>query len=633
MPVEGAASRDWNGIARIAALAIAILLSLWIGVFAADPPAVTPATAPATSFSAERAMGDVRTIAQRPHPASSADIVRVRSYLTDRLHALGLQTEERRYLTDPAGSATLKRWDSKANPASELVDLIGILPGRDRLQPAVALMAHMDTVWGSPGGGDDTIGVASILEVLRAIKARGTPERDIVVVFTDGEEIGLSGAKAFWPTDGLADHVGVVVNLEARGAGGRATMFETGDLNGAMIGLLAGNVRHPVANSMSVMAYRLMPNSTDFTVARDKGLPGFNFAIMGRPQYYHSPRATADRLDPRSLQDMGDQVLGLASELATAKALPDDAPDAVFFDVAGHGLIAYPAGTGWLVLLIAAAGLGAAYVGAGRSRLVSLRGVGAGLLGLLGLAAHGLLLIVAMNLVSGSRHANYYDRLAALPRLEAQTLLACLAALVGWLAWRAMPRRLFGLLPAAMLGVIDVMLGGTVALVLIAAPMGMAAGWFAPRDGVSRWNGWIAAIGLLIAVAVAVQAKAPMAAWIFAWPAMVLALAAIPIAWADAGFARPWSWAIAAVALVIVVAPLVPLAHLAFLGIGGPMPEAMLAFLLLVAAAVWPLGRIETPRRRILFAVAGLVVAALAIAVQVRTDPIAETIPAYSLDK
>jgi hypothetical protein len=608
-------------------------VALWIGLRAAAPPAVVPASAPATDFSAERAMGDVRALALRPHPSSSADILRVRGLLADRLRGLGLQTEERRYLIDPTGFATLKRWNPQASPASEIVNLIGILPGRDRLQPAVTLMAHMDTVWGSPGGGDDSIGVASILEILRAIKARGVPARDIVVLLTDGEEIGLSGAHAFWPSDGLADHVGVVVNLEARGAGGRATMFETGDLNGDMIGLLAANVRHPVANSMSVMAYRLMPNSTDFTIARDKGLPGFNFAIMGRAAYYHSPRATADRLDPRSLQDMGDQVLDLVSALATVKALPQDAPDAVFFDVAGHGVLAYPAGTGWLIVLIAVAGVAAAYVGAARTRLTSPGGLGIGVLGFLGLAAHGLLLLTVLNLVSGSAHPNYYDRLAALPRLEAQALLACLAALVGWLGWRRWPQRVLGIVPGALLAILGFALGGPHGLILIAAVVGMIAGWFAPPAGVSRWDGWLAAIGLLAVVAIVLQVEAPMAAWIFAWPALVLALAAVTIAWIDAAFVKPWSWAIAAIALVIVVAPLIPLAHLAFLGIGGPLPETMLAFLLLAAAAVRPFGRITMPGRLAGFAVAALLIAALAIAVQVRTDPIAKTIPAYSLDK
>jgi hypothetical protein len=40
-------------------------------------PAIIPASAPATVFSAERAMQHVREIAQRPHPTGSVDHARV----------------------------------------------------------------------------------------------------------------------------------------------------------------------------------------------------------------------------------------------------------------------------------------------------------------------------------------------------------------------------------------------------------------------------------------------------------------------------------------------------------------------------------------------------------------------------
>ena len=620
--------------ARIVCLILAIVVALWIGLRAATPPAAMPASAPATVFSAERAMRDVRTIAMRPHPVASADIMQVQAYLAGRLRALGIQPEQRRYLIDPQSFATLHRWNPQANPASEIIDLVGILPGKDRLKPAVALMAHVDTVWGSPGGADDSAGVSAILEILRAIKARGTPERDIVVLLTDGEETGLSGARAFWPSDGLADHVGVVINLESRGAGGRTTMFETGDDNGAMIDLFERSVHRPVANSMAVMAYRLMPNSTDFTPVRDKGLAGFNFAMMGRAAYYHSPRATADRLDPRSLQDMGDQALDLVSALATASRLPEAAPDAVFFDVAGHHLLSYAPAAGWSILIIAMVGLAGAGLVARRAGAFDAGEVIAGVVSFLWLAAHGLLLLLVFNLVSGSAaHPNYYDRLAALPRLEAQAVLACLCALVAWLGLRRPSERLLGLVPAVVLAILGCALGGAHMLIFLAAIVGISAGWFAPTAGASRWGGWIGAIGMLLLVAILLQIEAPMAAWIVAWPVMILAIAAVSVALTDAGFRRPWSYVIAAVALVAVTAPLIPLAHLAFLGIGAPMPETMLAFLLIVAAAVWPLARIERAGRFTLLAAGVLLVAGLAIAVQVRTDPIAETIPAYSLDK
>ena len=628
----GAGLGDGMGVARTVALLVALCVALLIGVRAAMPPAVQPASAPATTFSAERAMADIRAIAIRPHPTTSADNARVRAYLLNRLRGMGIAAEERHYLIDPEGTATLRRWSGQVDVDSEMTDVVGILPGRNRALPAVAMMAHYDTVWGSPGSGDDSVGVASILETLRAIRARGPAARDILVLFTDGEEIGLSGARAFWPSDALARHVGVVINLEARGAGGRATMFETGSDNGAMVGVL-GRGAPTVANSMAVLAYRLMPNDTDLTPVRKIGLPGFNFAIMGRPQYYHSPRATVDRLDPRALQDMGSQVLGLASTLASAQTLPGRAPDAVFFDIAGHGLIHYATGTGWWILLGAALALAGAWWGAalmGRVRPVEvLHGVAAQIW----LMAHAVLALTVFNLLSGSRHAHYYDRLAKLPGLEVQAVLVGLAALLGFFMLRRWPARVAGLVPAMLLALAGWTMGGPHELVLGCATIGMLAGWFAPPGGVPRWGGWIGAIGTVLLAAIVAQAMVPMAAWILAWPALILAITAALVAWTDTAFRHPWGWALAVLGAVAVSAPLIPLAHLAFLGIGGPAPQAMAVMLLLLAAAFWPLARIARARRRVLLAIALLLVVAGGGAMRMRAAPLSPSVPAYSLDK
>ena len=616
------------------ALVVAILVVLWIGLHAARPPAVVPASASPTAFSADRAMQDVRAIAMRPHPSGSADNMRVRRYLADRLRAIGIVPEERRYLIDPEGYATLHRWNPQTTLATEIVDLVGVLPGRDRSLPAVAVMAHMDTVWGSPGGADDSAGVAATLELLRAIRAAGKPTRDVVVLFTDGEEVGLSGARAFWPADGVANHVGVVVNLESRGAGGRATMFETGAGNAGMVALFAGSVTRPVADSMGVFAYRLMPNNTDFTISREKGLPGFNFAMLGRPQYYHSPRATADRLDPRTLQDLGAQALGIVSALAMSPSLPAAGRDAVFFDVAGRGLVHYAIGTGWLILLGAAAAWSLAYVGAARrggaTRIDILQGVGAAA----GLVANGALALTAFNRLSGSvRAPNYYSRLAALGMLEWQAVLLGLAALLGFFLLRRCRSRIVGILPALLLGLFCWVQGGAHGLVLIGTLLGMAIGWSAPVGGVSRWGGWLGAIGLVLLVAIGLQIKAPLVAWIFAWPALVFGIAAVLVAWTDGTFLQATSMAIAATAAAIVGAPLLPLAHLTFLGIGGPLAPAMAPLLLLVGAGFWPLARMDHTPRLALAAIALLLLISADIALHVRAAPIAPTAPAYSLDK
>ena len=454
------------------------------------------------------------------------------------------------------------------------------------------------------------------------------------MLFTDGEEIGLSGARAFWPADGVASHVGVVVNLESRGAGGRATMFETGAGNAAMIALFARGVAQPVADSMAVLAYRMMPNDTDFTVSREKGLPGFNFAMLGRPQYYHSPRATADRLDPRTLQDLGGQALGIVSALAFAPRLPAAGDDAVFFDVAGHGLVHYAIATGWLILLVAAVALGVAVAGAMRRAAVTPVALGQGFGAAIWLLVHAVLALTAFNLLSGSaRHPDYYDRLAALPMLELQAVVVAFATLLGFLMLRRPPRRVAGMLPAVLLMLICWAAGGPHGLILVAGLLGIATGWFAPAAGATRWGGWLGAITLVLLVALILQAKAPLAAFIFAWPALLLGIAAALIAWTDAAWVRPTSAVLAAVAAIAVGAPLLPLAHMTFLGVGAPLAPAMAPFLLLAAAAVWPLAKIERGYRAALVAVALLLIMSAGVALRVRTAPLAPTVPVYALDK
>jgi hypothetical protein len=275
-----------------------------------------------------------------------------------------------------------------------------------------------------------------------------------------------------------------------------------------------------------------------------------------------------------------------------------------------------------------------ACVGLHRRKRLVFGEVAAGMVSFAWLAAHGFLALLLFNLVSGSAaHPNYYDRLAALPRLEAQAVLVCGGALLGWLMLRRFPRRWLGLIPAAALSLFGWVLGGSHWLIFEVAVIGMLAGWFAPVNGATRWGGWIGAVALLLLFAVILQAKAPMAAWIIACPTLILATAAALLVRIDAALAKPWSWAIVATATVVAIAPLIPLAHLAFLGIGAPMPEMMLPFLLLAAIAIWPLARMGRVHRTGLAGIAILLVMAAAIAVHVRIDPMAETIPAYSLDK
>ena len=615
---------------RAVLLILAIALTVRLGVPAAEPPSVVPASAPATVFSAERAMTDVHAIAMHPHPVGSNAHARVSGYLAARLAAIGLQVQVRQYLIDDEGLATLSRWSGTTERPAELYNVIATLPGRDRTAPAIVLMAHYDTVWGSPGAGDDSAGVAAAIEIARAVKARGTPPRDLTLLLTDGEEIGLSGARAFWGGDALVRHVGVVVNLEARGLGGRATMFETGGCNGAMMALFGANVHRPVANSFSVLAYRHMPNDTDFTMPRKLGLPGFNFAFMGRAAYYHSPQATIDRLDPDSVQDLGDQALDTVAALAFAEALPAPAADAGFFDLMGRRLIRYGTVTGWLMVIGAFAALAAAYGRLARRAGISAAMVLAGIGAMLWLIVHLLLALMTLDLLSGGARANYYDRLAKLPELETQAVLVTLAIFGGFALLGAPRRRWLGALPAVVLGVFAFALGvpHAGALALIGALIGFAL----PRGGVPLWGGWLGAVVVLAVMGLIAQIAAPTVSWVFMVPAVVLAVATAAAATLDPRFDRGVGLVLAAAVAVMITAPLVPLAHLAFLGVGAGLPAILLLVVPGIAAAFWPLVRTAAWQPVLVLILAALI-AAGAIALRLRHGPIAPSVPAYSLDK
>jgi len=448
------------------------------------------------------------------------------------------------------------------------------LPGKDRTLPAVALMAHHDTVWGSPGAADDTTGVASLLEVVRAVKAGGTPPRDLIVLITDGEEMGLDGARQFFTADPLHRRVGALINVEARGGGGRTTLFETSANNGAAIALAAGAVRRPAGSSLAVFIYKVLPNDTDLSMALGLPYTAYNYAFIGRPWLYHSPKATPGALDQGSLQDMGGQVLDLTRALLSARELPGKAPDVVFFDAFGLMLVVYPAWAGWIMLALAAAGLGFA----GRADWRAVAGGTARMLALIVLAG---VMLTAMNQLSFAPGApNYYDRLAAIPRLEAMALASSVAAfLLTMGAWRPNP--------AAMAG---------------------------------------AALPLLL-LGVAGQLVAPTAAYVVVLPVMLVAGAIA----AARGFGMAGQ-GLAVIIAALVAGYMLSLGHQVMQGAGPNLPVVALlplALAALVRLPLWP----AINRKHVGVSAAVLLALAAGTALHVRLDPLADTVAVYSNDK
>lgn len=309
---------------------VVLAIAGWLSLSTLEPPGEVSG---ADDFSLDRAFADVEHIAGEPRPTGSAAHDRVHRYLLDEIGRAGLEAEVQEAVVpagDPPGVHRLTR----------VRNVIARLPGRGE-GDAILLAAHYDSVPASPGAGDDAAGVAALLETMR-ILAEGEPlSRHIIFLFTDAEELGLLGARAFVDA-GLADEVGWVLNFEARGAGGASIMFETlpGDVE--TMGFFASASPRPVASSYSYDVYRLMSNDTDFSVFREAIPAGFNFAFIEDPAAYHSSVDTPERLDRRSLLHHGTQALALTRKLSDWP--PDAAGErAVYFNLPGYGLVVYPA--------------------------------------------------------------------------------------------------------------------------------------------------------------------------------------------------------------------------------------------------------------------------------------------------
>ncbi|PMQ04703.1 Aminopeptidase YwaD [Dyella sp. AD56] len=323
----------WSTLIGLVSIVIGMALSSWLS----GPPQVREGMAAAGTFSVDRAMTHVREIAQQPHPTGTKANARVRDYLVAQLRAMGFDVRVQRELSlGPSQFAWVE-------------NVVGVLPGANEetgKAQAVLLMTHYDsTPWG-PGAADDGAGVASVLEAARIAAAldKGVRRHDLIVLLTDGEELGLMGARAFFSQDPLAPHVGTVLNFDARGSRGPALMFQPGPGSASLLHTLADTA--PVANSYQQEIFKRMPNDTDFSIALEHGLPGLNFAFIDGYFDYHSPSDTAANLAPDSLQHMGDQaVAAMRAALSAPAGVRGVDKEQSYMNVTSRAFFEYPA---WL---------------------------------------------------------------------------------------------------------------------------------------------------------------------------------------------------------------------------------------------------------------------------------------------
>jgi hypothetical protein len=232
-------------------------------------------------------------------------------------------------------------------------------------------------------------------------------KNDVIFLFTDGEELGLLGAHAFADEHPWMRDVGVVLNFEARGAGGPSFMFETSEANGSLISELARTAPHIAANSLMYAVYKRMPNDTDMTVFKAAGASGLNFAYVDRVTSYHTQLDNVDEMDARSLQHHGSYALALARSFGGRDLTQTRAPDSVYFNALGQIFVHYS--ETWVVPLtiLAALALVSVVVYGWKRRRLSARGIAVGFLACLACAVAACLFVAAAASVLRRVHDGY----------------------------------------------------------------------------------------------------------------------------------------------------------------------------------------------------------------------------------
>ncbi|KAL2014750.1 hypothetical protein VTN00DRAFT_2275 [Thermoascus crustaceus] len=202
----------------------------------------------------------------------------------------------------------------------------------------VLVNSHYDSVSTGFGATDDGIGVITCLQLIKYFMTPGhTPHKGLVVLFNNGEEDFLNGARVY-SQHPISKFPHTFLNLEGAGAGGRATLFRSTDTE---VTQFYQRSQHPFGSVLSANGFEmgLIRSQTDYIVFEGGlGLRGLDVAFMEPRARYHTDQDDTRHTSKDSMWHM------LSTAIATTEGLVSDSSDR--FDGKPKGLGKVPAGFG-----------------------------------------------------------------------------------------------------------------------------------------------------------------------------------------------------------------------------------------------------------------------------------------------
>jgi MFS family permease len=235
----------------------------------------------------------------------------------------------------------------KIVPYSNLQNVVVKLHAANNASQSVLMNAHFDSVPTSPGGSDDGINCATMLEVLRKLSREPKrPLNNLIFLFNGAEETGLQASHGFITKHKWAKDCKVLLNLEATGAGGKIILFQSGPAAPWLLTYYS-KVPHPYGQAAGeeIFQSNIIPSDTDFRIFRDNGgLVGLDMAFFKQGYRYHTKYDDFEHIPLGSFQHVGDNTLSLVRSLANAPEVsnPKDNPGKIiFYDFLGLFMISY----------------------------------------------------------------------------------------------------------------------------------------------------------------------------------------------------------------------------------------------------------------------------------------------------
>ena len=221
-------------------------------------------------------------------------------------------------------------------------------------QGGVLVNAHYDSVSTGFGASDDGVGVVTILQLIKYFTTNGhKPKKGIIALLNNGEEDFLNGAWAF-SQHPMSRFAHTFLNLEGAGAGGRATLFRSTDLE---VTRFYKKSPHPFGSVVSADAFKrgLVRSQTDYVIFNGVlGLRGLDVAFMEPRARYHTDQDDSRHTSVDSIWHMLSAALstveGLASDTSSTfdgessnkgKVPSGKGSDGVWFDLLGKAFAVF----------------------------------------------------------------------------------------------------------------------------------------------------------------------------------------------------------------------------------------------------------------------------------------------------